>query len=76
MDKLKIGHRYWSQADLINHLTTAYYESCFDDLGDPLNPNESNTRRRSAADNLLWAVKDLFEEAMGVEVKIELIHER
>lgn len=68
------GSRYFHQADVVRQFATEYYESCFDDeQGLPFDPDEQNKQRIDAASKLFEWVKDIYEEALGCDVNVQII---
>jgi len=68
----KLAHRYFVQGNFMSDLISEYYESCFDDSGNPLNPDEPSSARAAAADKLFDFVKDIYSEALQCTVEVEI----
>ena len=67
------GSRYFHQADVTRELAVEYYESCFDDDGFPFDPDDvDGFRRAAAADKLFSWVLDIYEEALGQSVTVNI----
>ena len=69
------GSRYFHQADVARQLAVDYYESCFSDDGLPLDPDEDSVDRAAAADKLFDWVLDIYEEALGRTITVNIDNE-